>query len=123
MELTLDDSSSKYLIRSYESGKLLINETLFLQSVIITPTQLIHPWQPYRLAELTETHLLEILKLKPQIVLLGTGLTWQMLKPELLVPFYQAQVGIEIMDTAAACRTFNVLAAEKRNVAAALLIT
>jgi uncharacterized protein len=123
MDLTLDSSNSKYIIRAYEAGKILINEKTFTQSIIVTPNQLIHPWQPQKITELSENHLQAILNLKPQTVLLGTGASWQIIKPDLLVPFYQARIGIEIMDTAAACRTFNVLASEDRNVAAALLIT
>jgi uncharacterized protein len=122
MELVLDSSNSKYQIRSYEPGKLLINEKSFSQSIIITPTNLIHPWHPQNIAELLATHLKEIIKLQPDIVLIGTGALWQMIKPELLATLYQAHIGVEVMDTAAACRTFNILAAEERNVAAALLI-
>jgi uncharacterized protein len=123
MDITLDSSNSKYTIRSYEPGKILINETLFTQSIIVTPTQLIHPWQPQKLTELSKIHVQELLHLKPQTILLGTGASWQIVKPDLLSSLYQARIGIEIMDTAAACRTFNVLAAEDRNVVAALLIT
>jgi uncharacterized protein len=122
MELILDSSNSKYQIRSYEPGKILINEKIYTQSIIITPTNLLHPWIPDNAAELSVLHLTEIIKLQPDVVLIGTGAKWQMINPALLTAFYQAHIGIEIMDTAAACRTFNLLAADERNVAAALLI-
>ena len=55
-------------------------------------------------------------------LLFGTGRCQRFPRPELLRPFMAARIGVEIMDTAAACRTYNILALEGRNVAAALLI-
>jgi uncharacterized protein len=62
-----------------------------------------------------------VLALEPEVVLLGTGARQQFLHPSRLAPIYRAGVGVEIMTTAAACRTFNILVAEERRVVAALL--
>lgn len=122
MEIVLDTSTSTYQIRSYEPGKIIINEDSYSQSVILTPQRLIHPWAPQSLKDLTTIHFNELLKLSPQVILFGSGPSLIFPSQELLTFLWQQKQGIEVMDTSAACRTFNVLAAEGRNVAAALLI-
>ena len=122
MDMTLDSSNSRYLIRSYASGKLRINEETYSQSVIVTSEVLIHPWFPQNFSELTAILLTELLNFSPQIIIIGTGDKWQRISPEWLMIFYQQQIGVEVMDTHAACRTFNILASEGRKVAAGLLI-
>ena len=63
-----------------------------------------------------------LLDYEPEIVLLGTGDVQRFPHPRLLAPLGEAHVGIEAMDTSAACRTFNILVAEGRRVAAALTV-
>lgn len=124
MQFNLDNAKGKFIIRSYETGEIQINDEHIQQSVIVTPTLLINPWQPQDFQELTAQHLQSILTLEPQpsVLLLGTGAKLTFPDTELLAPFYQRGMGVEVMDTAAACRTFMVLLSEDRNVAAALLI-
>lgn len=115
MDFTPDTSSSHYQIRSYERGKIILNADMVIsQNLIVSATELIYPWD--------ENNLDPIINLKPVIVLLGTGETFKILSPQFLSPFYKNNIGIEVMNTAAACRTFNVLASEGRNVVAGLII-
>ncbi len=114
MDFTLDTSPSHYQIRSYERGKIVVNDEIITQNLIISANNIIYPWD--------ENNLDPILELKPAIVLLGTGETFKILSPKFLSPFYKNNVGIEVMNTSAACRTFNVLAGEGRNVVAGLII-
>ena len=100
-----------------ETGLCLVSESL-----ILTSRQVITEWEPNKLIELTEAHMAMVLNLDPELVLLGTGAKQQFPAIEILATFHRAQIGIEIMDTAAACRTFNILVAEGRHVAAALLM-
>lgn len=122
MELSLDTAQSTYHITAYQTGKIQINQTWFERSLIITPETLISDWPPQKLSELRAEHCSLILNLNPKLVILGSGLTLRFPPPELLMPFYRRQIGVEIMDTGAACRTYSVLASEGRNVAAGLLI-
>jgi uncharacterized protein len=92
------------------------------ESLILTERQVITDWEPNQLAELTAAHLEEVLSLDPELVLLGTGARQQFPAMEILTIFHRAQIGIEVMDTAAACRTFNILVAEGRHVVAALMM-
>lgn len=121
MELNLDFSKGRYQIRSYEPGKLVVNDTIYNKSVIISLTTL-KPWQPQTFAELTVNAFTDILALQPKIVILGTGEKQLFPSSLLLKPLIENNIGVEIMDTAAACRTFNVLTAEGREVVAALLL-
>jgi uncharacterized protein len=100
-----------------ETGLCRISESL-----ILTGRQVITEWEPKRLTELTESHLELVLSLDPELVLLGTGAKQQFPAMEILTALHRAQIGVEIMDTAAACRTFNILVAEGRHVVAALIM-
>jgi len=92
------------------------------ESFILTGRQVITEWKPEQIAELTVAHLEEVLSLNPELVLLGTGAKQQFPAMDILATLQRARIGIEVMDTPAACRTFNILVAEGRQVAAALLM-
>jgi len=132
------ESHAALRIHAYDSGEIILavpgNLQLeqavdpetglcqVMQSLILTPRQLITDWEPNQLEELEATHLETILNLEPELVLLGTGTRQQFPAMDILLPLHQAQIGIEVMDTAAACRTFNILVAEGRHVVAALMM-
>jgi uncharacterized protein len=122
MQISLDTDSGTYTIRSYSAGEIKINDSVFTRSLIVTPTQLIEPWRPTTLSELQTSDFDEILAINPEVVLLGTGESIQFPSPALLRLFLDRGIGIEFMDTGAACRTFNVLISESRHAVAALLI-
>lgn len=122
MELNLDTGEGHYHIRGYGAHFIQINDEKFDHSVIVTPHKLINPWPPQSLAELNASHFLPLFDLQATIVLLGTGQHMIFPDPTLLEDFYTKKIGIEIMSTNAACRTYTILMAEGRNVAAALLI-
>ncbi len=123
MKFTLHTGDATYRIRAYAEGEIVINDETHRRSLIVTPERLIQDWPPQSLAALTDDHLETVLALEPEVVLLGTGKTLQFPENRLLDRFFQKGLGIEIMDTAAACRTYNVLMSEGRIVAAAMLIS
>ena len=118
----LDHNSALYQIRAFKPGMIKINETVFTESIIITPTQLIEHQLPQSADALTKAAFLKIMELKPDIFLIGTGSTHLLIPIELYGHLINLKIGVEVMQTAAACRTYNALSAENRNVAAALLI-
>jgi uncharacterized protein len=122
MEISLDTNQSTYQLRAYQAGKIQVNQTWFEHSIIIAPEKLISDWPPQTLNDLQTEHFSAIIELNPTLVILGSGNTLIFPSPALLAPFYNKQIGVEIMDTSAACRTYSILAAEGRNVVAALLI-
>lgn len=122
MELNLDAGAGHYQIRAYGEDFIQVNEQKIRHSLIVMPDQLIAPWPPHSMADLTADSLQIIIDLHPRIVLLGSGKKLVFPDAALLNIFYQHKIGIEIMNNGAACRTYTVLMSEGRKVAAALLI-
>ncbi len=122
MDIIQQFGGGRYLIRGYEAGRIQVNEEIYAHSLVITPQYLNPEWPPQSVGEVKDAHLESIISLEPEVVLLGTGLRLRFPSPRVMAFFRQRMVGIEAMDTAAACRTYNVLMSEGRSVAAALLI-
>lgn len=120
--LDLDNNEAKYQVRSYKPGRIQINDSIHNHSVIVSPHTLIENWSPSSVKELSAQALMKVTPLKPDILLIGTGSEMVLLSPSLYGELINLGIGVEVMDTSAACRTYNALSAENRNVAAALLI-
>ena len=119
MRLTLDKD---IVIQSWSPGELRVNDTLITNNCLIHGKQVFKHWQPARLSEMTRDDFAAAFELKPEIILLGTGATQLFPSIELITLIMQQGIAFEVMDTAAACRTFNVLNGESRSVVAALLV-
>ena len=91
-------------------------------SLVIAPDAIVKPWASGGFDALTEYDFERIKSLEPEIVLLGTGARQRFPHPRLYRVLTNARIGVEVMDSAAAARTYNIIAAEGRRVAAALLI-
>lgn len=122
MHFAEDKSRGRYHIRGYAAGRIRINETDYRRSLIITPEQLIDDWPAQTVGDLSTELLTPVLALQPQILVLGTGKQQRFPGAAQLTALYETGIGIEIMDTAAACRTYNVLVSEDRAVVGALII-
>jgi uncharacterized protein len=122
MPLTLDENTTHYQIKSYQPGAIKINDHRYLYSLIITPTKLIENWRPQTANGLVKEDFTDIAHLQPAILLIGTGQEHAILPMSLYGELINAGIGVEVMSTGAACRTFNALVAENRNVIAALII-
>lgn len=120
--LNLDENSAAYQIRSFAPGKLQINEKIYTRSLIVTPTRLIENWSPQLISELSSESLIIISNLRPDILIIGTGSKQAFLSADVYGNLINQGIGVEIMSTSAACRTYNALSAENRNVVAALII-
>lgn len=122
MTLTLDDNNARYQIRAYKTGIIQVNEETFTHSIIISPQKLIDPWPPKNINDLTHEHLSIVKTLKPAVLLIGTGEKLVFPPLETYGDLINHGIGVEMMDTSAACRTYNALSAEGRNVVAALIV-
>ncbi len=109
-------------ITRQEAGCVWVGSTPFRHSVLVPWRGEVLPWDAATLAELTAAHFERVAAFKPEVVIFGSGARLRFLPPALMRGLYEARIGMETMDTAAACRTYNVLVAEGRNVLAALLI-
>ena len=121
MKLHLSRSGGRNLFTGHGEGYVTVNDQRFERSVIVTPDE-VRPWRPENFGALNESDFAALLELKPEIVILGTGRQLQFPHPALTKALASAQVGLEVMDTGAACRTYNFLMAEGRQVVAALLV-
>jgi uncharacterized protein len=123
MKLELDNAvDSKYLIQSYTEDSFTINNERITSNIIISANKLIQNWPPQTIADLALQHLDEIITLEPEIVLLGTGNRLVFPDEMIISTIMSKHIGVETMDTGAACRCFNLLQSDGRNVVAALLL-
>lgn len=122
MKLHLNRDDDILLIRGHVAGCITIGEDSYSNSLILSPNRLITDWQPQTLDELSGSDFEVMLDLAPEVVLLGTGQRLRFPKSVVTLPLLKQSIGIEVMDTAAACRTYNILAGEGRNVVACLIL-
>jgi len=113
--------SRMYAFTGYGDGYVLVNGERHARSVLVTPERVLD-WAPGSFAELAEAHFAEIAAWRPEVVLLGTGARLRFPHPSITAALPAAGIGLEVMDVQAACRTYNILAAEDRVVVAALLL-
>jgi uncharacterized protein len=122
MRFVQDQTSSVNLIRGYAGGELRINAQVFHASLIVSATAIREEPGLLTVGELTLDHVAHVLEFKPELVLLGTGLRQIFPAPVFGAQFLKDGIGFEVMDTGAACRTFNVLVGEQRPVVALLIV-
>ncbi len=108
---------------AYGDGYVSVNAVRHTGSLVVLPYQLIEGWTTANFDTLECTDFDFLASLDAEIILLGTGDLLRFPRPELLQPLMQTRKGLEVMDIRAVCRTYNVLAGEKRKVAAALLFS
>jgi len=118
----LDSGNAPNLIRSHTENSVTVGETVYTASLIISPGNLDDAWGPESVESLTEANVDALLRFEPELVLIGTGIRQVFPGLEILKPMVENQIGYEIMNTAAACRTYNILVAEGRAVVAGLIV-
>lgn len=121
MELTLDRPGDHLFVRSVSGAGIEIVDRLYPGPLILSAREVVDDWDAASPHDLSDRHLESVFDLEPEVVLLGTGASQIFLPPEVMMCFYRRGIGVEVMTTDAACRTFNVLASEGRRVVAALL--
>ncbi|MDD2833257.1 MAG: Mth938-like domain-containing protein [Methylotenera sp.] len=122
MKLHLTTAENNYLITAYDTSFIEINKQRYLSNLIVLPNQIIADWQATDFTSLANALFQPIASLKPEVVLLGTGSKHQFLHPKHYVCLTDNGIALECMSTAAACRTYNILMSEGRQVAAALML-
>lgn len=128
MKFTQDTDFPGYTIHSYsEQGVEIaapasLEQLLLDKSFIIAGDYLKREWRPQTFTDLSSDDVAELLVNDPELVLLGTGARQQFPEPSLLRPIYEAGIGIEVMDSGAACRTYNILLGEGRRVSAGIIL-
>ena len=121
MKFTLESNATANLITGYGGGEIQVRERTLRGSVIVTPTDVIENWSASSIDELDMKALEPVLALAPDLIVLGTGQQLRFPPRGLRAQVQARGVGFEVMDTPAACRTYNVLVLEGRKVVAAFL--
>ena len=119
MQLTRDNTPVHF-VRAWEPGRVRIADRWVAGNVIVSADRIVEGWTLALPHALTIADLEPALKLEPTIIVLGTGTERLLPDVELMADVAARSVGLEIMNTPAACRTFNVLLQEQRRVVAAL---
>ncbi|GAB1393147.1 Mth938-like domain-containing protein [Rhodocyclaceae bacterium] len=121
-ELRADSRTPYQSITACGADHVAVNGRVLQRSLLLMPEQLIEDWGPASFSALTPAHIEMLARMPWDVLLLGTGQRQHFPSPALLRPIYETGRGAEIMDTPAACRTYNLLASEGRLVCAALII-
>jgi len=117
VKLHSDPQSSLNTITGYGIGYIEVNSKAYSHAIIIQPEGEITPWPVNTFGDLSSENLASLCVFKPELIIIGTGK-----KPELIKPLIFAKIGFEMMDSQAACRTYNILMNEGRQVLAAILL-
>ena len=123
MKIERDPADGRNAFTGYGAGYVEVNAKRYTSSLVVSAARIVVDWPASSVDALSADHLAAILELKPEIAIIGTGAAFRFPEPARLAPLHQARIGVEVMDTAAACRTYNILQGEGRNVVAALIVT
>lgn len=120
MKLHLASPKGINIFTGYGAGYVAVNGITHHAPLLVMPDHLAPHWPVAGLSMLTAEVVSKLLEHTPEIIILGTGVSQQFPDPATLQPLHAARIGLEIMDTPAACRTYNILVAEERRVLAAM---
>ena len=121
MKLQADRIEGQNAIARHGPGGVIVNGVEHRRSVVVPWTGEVRLWKVDAFEALAEEHFAALAGLGAELVIFGSGTRLRFVRPALLKPLIERRIGVETMDTAAACRTYNVLLAEGRSVLAALL--
>ena len=122
MKFQPDTPSGVNTITRHEPGRVWVGLTAFESSLVVPWAGPLQPWPVQHFGELSPELFDRIALLDPELVIFGSGSRLRFPRPEWLQSLIRRRIGVETMDTAAACRTYNVLMSEQRSVVAALII-
>jgi uncharacterized protein len=122
MKFTRELPANIHLVRSYEQGAVRIGEQVIRSSCLFNAHELLTDWSPRTFADLTADHFAAAFAWQPEIILLGTGVRQHFPARAIYAAILARGIGFEVMDSGAACRTYNVLVGEDRRVVAGLIL-
>ena len=122
MKLHLHAEDGQNTITGHGPGHVDLRGQRITTPLVVAAQTLIAPWVVPSIEKLVFDDFAAVIALQPSLVIFGSGATFRFPDTKILAAFSQARIGFDVMDTGAACRTYNVLLSEGRNVAAALLV-
>ncbi len=122
MQLTLERPDHEYFLRGADGASALVNDRRLTHSFVLAPNTLLENWVVSDARDLSAEQLAPVLALMPEVILLGAGVTQVFPPAATMAACLGRGIGLEVMNNAAAARTFNVLAGEGRRVVAAFIL-
>jgi uncharacterized protein len=122
VKLPSDPHSGANTITGYGDGYVEINKTPYSHAVLLSSDGEIQQWSVKSFDDLAMAHFSQMAALKPELIIIGTGIRQRFPRPELLKTLIEAKIGFEVMNSQAACRTYNILVGEGRQVLLALIV-
>ena len=121
MDINRHKFHGNYKLSGYEPGKIIVNNTIYNHSIVVSKDHLILDWVPQKPSELASIHFEQILDLRPEIIILGTGKKHHFINEELLKVAYDRDIPVEVMSSSKACMLYTILIQEQKNVIAAIM--
>jgi uncharacterized protein len=122
LKIEREQAEGRNLFTGYGEGWVEVNRVRHAASLVVSGDRIVTDWPLASVDALSADHIAAIMEMKPEVVLLGTGATFRFPERGRLAPLQKSGIGVEVMDTPAACRTYNILLGEGRNVVAALIV-
>jgi uncharacterized protein len=122
MQLTHDRAEGYFFVRATRARSVVVIDRELTSSFLIAPDRVVENWPVTSGADIDDVSLQAIVDLEPELVILGTGERQQFPAAQTLLPLLGRSIGVEVMDNAAAARTYNLLASEGRRVVAAFIL-
>ncbi len=122
MQLVHDSPEFLFVLRGVSADGVLVNQQTLSASFLVSPAQLLTDWRPRSIADLQAEDFASAFALQPELILLGTGAQQRFPSPEIMASVLGQRIGLEVMNSGAAARTFNLLAGEGRRVVAGFLL-
>lgn len=122
MKIERETAEGRNVFTAYGEGWVEVNGARHHANLVVGATRLVPGWTAGGLEAVSAAELEALVALGPEIVLLGSGAAFRFPDPARLAPLHRARIGVEVMDTRAACRTYNILLSEGRKVLAALIV-
>ncbi len=122
MKFAQDISDSAYVITAYDNTGIDVNGKRFERSFIISPEVFHEQWSLHSIGQFNSEHIEPLIEMQPELIILGTGNKLTFPAVETYASLIRKKIGIEFMDTGAACRTYNILTGEGRKVVAGMIL-
>ncbi len=122
MKFAQDSQEDGYVITAYDDNSVSINGKTFSQSLVVANTRLKENWDVSDIELLTQNHIETVLSFQPELIIIGTGNRLVFPAIEIYSGIIEYGIGVDFMDTGAACRTYNILMSEGRDVVAGLIL-
>lgn len=122
MKLHLTNPKQTHMFTGYDESTVQVNQQDYQTSLVVTTEQIHQDWLSDDIDQLQPEHFEQLSTLEPEVVLVGTGKQQHFLHPKLFKSLTSRHIAVEFMDSAAACRTYNILVAEDRKVAALIFL-